>query len=140
MKKLLVTTAALTVASFTVPHLVEQGLAAQGQSPFCDMEKAQRNPVAWNAYYHCHGVPAGEAVAVAPAPERHAQDPYCDMAKTQRNPVSWNAHYHCLGTPPKPTPVVAQVAERHDRNPYCDMAKTQRNPVSWNAHYGCLSR
>jgi hypothetical protein len=139
MKKLLVATA-VAVASFTVPHFVDQSLAATGRSPFCDMEKTQRNPVGWNAYYHCHGVPAGEAVAAVAAPERRARDPYCDMAKTQRNPVAWNAHYHCLGEVPRPMPVVAQVAEHRDRNPYCDMAKTQRNPVAWNAYYKCLGR
>jgi hypothetical protein len=95
MKKLLVVAAAFAVASFTVPHFVDQSLAAQGKSPFCDMEKTQRNPVAWNAYYRCHGVPAGEVAAAAPAAQRHAHNPYCDMAKTQRNPVSWNAYYGC---------------------------------------------
>jgi hypothetical protein len=140
MKKRLVAAAALTLASFTVPHFMDQSLAAPGRSPFCDMEQTQRNPVAWNAYYHCHGIPAGEVYVAAPAPERHAHDPYCDMEKTQRNPVAWNAYYRCHGIPAGEASVAAPAPERHAHNPYCDMAKTQRNPVSWNAYYGCLAR
>jgi hypothetical protein len=93
MKKLLIAASALTVALFTIPNV---SLAAPGKSAYCDMAKSQRNPVSWNAHYHCLGT-APKAISVTErAPAHHARNPYCDMAKAQRNPVAWNAFYHCL--------------------------------------------
>jgi hypothetical protein len=69
------------------------------KDPMCKLAKSQRNPVSWNAYYHCLGTQpkAAQARAQAPAPRTSsARSPYCDMAKSQRNPVSWNAYYHCV--------------------------------------------
>ena len=102
MKKLLATTAAVTLALLTVPNLVPRSNAAPtgGQptkSEYCKMAKAQRNPVAWNEHYHCLDKQAAAPV-VERKREKRAHDPYCDMAKAQRNPVSWNERYHCLSS------------------------------------------
>ena len=104
MKKLLFTSAALTLALATVPNFVGQSKAAPmgdvpTRSQFCDMAKSQRNPLAWNRQYGCldaDQVAAARAEAHAPARTAHAKKPYCDMAKSQRNPLSWNAQYGCL--------------------------------------------
>ena len=97
MKKLLIAAAAVTLAA----GFAGQSVAApQTKSEFCKMAKSQRNPVAWNAYYHCNPAAAARAETVgrapAAAPQARAKDPHCAMAKSQRNPVSWNAYYHCI--------------------------------------------
>ncbi len=76
-----------------------QASATTAKDPMCKLAKSQRNPVSWNAYYHCLGTQpkAAQARAQAPAPRASSvRSPYCNMAKSQRNPVSWNAYYHCL--------------------------------------------
>ncbi len=146
MKKSLLAVATLALAISALPGLVSQSEAA-ARSPYCDMAKNQRNPVAWNAYYGCLDRSQAAAPVNARVHERHAadraKDPYCDMAKNQKNPVAWNAYYGCLNTSRAEAPESARVHERHaanvTRDPYCDMAKYQRNPVSWNAYYGCLN-
>jgi hypothetical protein len=149
MKKLLFTSAALTLALATVPNFVGQSKAAPmgdvpTRSQFCDMAKSQRNPVSWNERYNCLQKPA--TARAAPAVERkrtaRAKNPYCDMAKSQKNPVAWNARYNCLdqhAATPVAAPKAASKRENQARNPYCDMAKSQKNPVSWNAQYNCLA-
>ena len=105
MKKLLITTAALTLG-LIVPNLVSESQAAStgkppSRSAYCDMAKSQRNPVSWNAQYGCldkERLAAARAEARRPAKNTHAKNPYCDMAKSQRNPVSWNARYNCLAS------------------------------------------
>lgn len=91
--------AAATLALATLPLLVAKSEAAprgDAKSEYCNMAKSQRNPVAWNAHYHCLDTSQASAT-VAPKPQRRVnKDPYCDMAKSQRNPVSWNQHYRCL--------------------------------------------
>ena len=150
MKKLLITTAALTLGLSTATNLVSESQAAStGKAPtksaYCDLAKSQRNPVSWNAQYGCldkERVAAARAEARPPATNTHAKNPYCDMAKSQRNPVSWNAQYGCLD---KERVAAARAEARppakntHAKSPYCDMAKSQRNPVSWNARYNCLA-
>jgi len=104
MKKLLITTAALTLGLSTGTNLVSESQAASaGKTPtrsaYCDMAKSQRNPVSWNAQYGCldkERVAAARAEARPAAKNTHAKNPYCDLAKSQRNPVSWNARYNCL--------------------------------------------
>jgi hypothetical protein len=90
----------LTLAFSTIPNLANA--APTGNSPptkseYCSMAKSQRNPVSWNAHYHCLDMSAAAPV-VERKRERHARSPYCEMAKSQRNPVSWNAHYNCLSS------------------------------------------
>jgi hypothetical protein len=66
---------------------------------------AQKNPVAWDFYYHCN------TAAVAPSAKRtrvarartgamharaEAKSPFCKYASAQKNLVAWNAYYHCL--------------------------------------------
>jgi len=91
--------AAATLALAAIPLLVVKSEAAprgDSKSEYCKMAKSQRNPVAWNAHYHCLDTSQASA-PVAPKPKRQVnKDPYCDMAKSQRNPVSWNERYHCL--------------------------------------------
>ena len=104
MKKLFITTAALTLGFSAVTNLVSESQAASTGGPptrsnYCDMAKSQRNPVSWNAQYGCldkERVATARAEARPPTRNTHAKNPYCDMAKSQRNPVSWNAHYGCL--------------------------------------------
>src|SRR5215831_2377695 len=95
MKKMLIAAAAtLALAVSITPSLVSQSAAAPLRSPYCDMAKSQRNPLAWNRQYGCldaDQVAAARAEAHAPARTAHAKKPYCDMAKSQRNPLSWNA-------------------------------------------------
>jgi len=98
MKKLLITSAALTLALSVVPNLVGQSKAAPSRSAYCDMAKSQKNPVSWNARYNCLEKPAAAAPIVERKRENHAGNSYCAMAKSQRNPVSWNAHYNCLSS------------------------------------------
>ncbi len=98
MRKLLIATAAVTIAAGFAGTSIA---APQAKSEYCNLAKSQRNPVAWNAYYHCNPTAAAraETVGTAPANMRHAQtqpkDPECAFAKAQRNPVSWNQYYHC---------------------------------------------
>src|SRR5262245_4840302 len=91
--------AAATLAVATLPLLVAKSEAAprvDANSGYCSMAKSQRNPVSWNAHYHCLDNSLASA-PVARKPERKVnKNPYCDMAKSQRNPVSWNQHYRCL--------------------------------------------
>ena len=94
MNKLLIVAAAVTLMA--APGFVGPSSAAPVKSPFCNMVRAQRNPVSWNAYYHCWGVPPKAAVAHARASKAPARSPYCNMAKGQKNPVAWNAYYHCV--------------------------------------------
>ena len=83
MKKLLITTAALTLGLSTVLNLVSESQAASaGKAPtrsaYCDMAKSQRNPVSWNAQYRCLGkerVAAARAEARPPAKNSHAKNP-----------------------------------------------------------------
>ena len=95
MRKLLIAAAAAALCA----GFAGQSIAAQAQSEFCKMAKSQRNPVAWNAYYHCNPAAAARAETVGRAPAREAKvkakDPNCAFAKAQRNPVSWNEYYHC---------------------------------------------
>jgi len=105
VKKLLITTAALTLGLSAVMSLVSESQAAPTSKPtksaYCDMAKSQRDPVSWNARYNCldkERVAAARAEARTPATKTHAKNPYCDMAKSQRNPVSWNAQYGCLSS------------------------------------------
>jgi len=58
VKKLLITTAALTLGLSTATNLVSESQAAStGKAPtksaYCDLAKSQRNPVSWNARYNC---------------------------------------------------------------------------------------
>lgn len=69
---------------------------APAKSPYCNMAKSQRNPVAWNSYYGCLGTPPRTAAAAPPVREARATSSYCNMAKSQRNPVAWNEFYGCL--------------------------------------------
>jgi hypothetical protein len=94
MKKLLIATAAVTLAvGFAAPSYA-------AQSEFCKMMGAQRNPIGWDAYYHCYGTaaaPAKKRVVVRhTAMQAYAKSPYCKFASAQRNQVAWNAYYHCL--------------------------------------------
>jgi len=106
VKKLLITTAALTLGLSTATNLFcYNQTASTGKAPtksaYCDLAKSQRNPVSWNAQYGCldkERVAAARAEARPPAKNTHAKSPYCDMAKSQRNPVSWNARYNCLAS------------------------------------------
>jgi hypothetical protein len=96
MRKLLIATAAVTLAaSFAGTSIA----APQAKSQFCKLANSQRNPVAWNAYYHCNPTAAAKAETVGAAPQRQTKtttkDPHCAMASQQRNPVSWNEYYHC---------------------------------------------
>lgn len=96
MKKLLVAAAALALAASTVPVLTGPALAAPAQNPFCKMAHAQKNLVAWDAYYHCLGTaprPTHTALRRRPGPP---ESPFCKMAHAQKNLVAWNAYYHCL--------------------------------------------
>ncbi len=73
--------------------------AAPAKDPMCNMAKSQKNPVSWNAYYHCLGTQPQVARSRAEAtsvPRRSTRSTYCNMANAQRNPVAWNAYYHCL--------------------------------------------
>jgi hypothetical protein len=95
MNKLLLG-AALTIGMATGSSFAT---AATTKDPMCNLAKSRKNPVSWNAYYHCLGTQpkAAQARAQAPAPRAStARSPYCDMAKSQKNPVAWNAYYHCL--------------------------------------------
>jgi len=96
MKRLLIVAASLAIAMFAAPILVTQSEAASPNSPYCNLAKSQRNPVAWNSYYGCLGPAPRAAPAAAPVRESRNTSPYCNMAKTQRNPVSWNSYYGCL--------------------------------------------
>ena len=96
MKKLLIASAALTLAFSLVPNLITEAKAAPTRSAYCDMAKSQRNPVSWNAQYNCLEKPAAAVPIVERKRENHAENPYCAMAKSQRNPVAWNAYYDCL--------------------------------------------
>lgn len=95
MKKLLIAAAAVTLAA----AFTGQSYAAPAQSEYCKMMGAQRNPIAWSAYYHCDNVAAAPAKrrVVARVDKRQAmtKSPYCAMASAQRNPVVWNEYYHC---------------------------------------------
>jgi hypothetical protein len=144
MKRLLIATAAWTLALSTVPNFVSRSMAAPTGGPptkseYCDLAKSQRNPVGWNTYYNCLQRPAKTAAIVERKRQRQAKNPYCDMAKSQKNPVSWNAQYKCLDQQAAAAPVVERKREVRAKNPYCDLAKSQRNPVSWNARYNCLA-
>jgi hypothetical protein len=107
MNKLLIATAALTVAFSIAPNLVSQSQAASKsthaanttRSPYCNLAKNQKNPVSWNAQYGCLNMSQKSAQAYAQAPKTHAnktRSPYCNLAKNQKNPVAWNAQYGCL--------------------------------------------
>ncbi|HTV34900.1 MAG TPA: hypothetical protein VMF12_00590 [Xanthobacteraceae bacterium] len=97
MKKLVVALAALALTVSVAPSLFGQAEAAPAKNPLCKFAKAQRNPVSWNAYYHCLGpAPAPDRVVLRGRPGP-AKSPFCKFAKVQRNLVSWNAFYHCSG-------------------------------------------
>ena len=95
MKKLLIAAAAMTLAAaFAAPSY-----AAPAKNEYCKLMGAQRNPVAWSAYYHCDNVAAAPAkrrvVARVNKRQATAKSPYCAMSRAQRNPVVWNEYYHC---------------------------------------------
>jgi hypothetical protein len=96
MKKIVVAAAVLTIGVAAGSSLAT---AATTKDPMCNLAKSQKNPVSWNAYYHCLGTQpkVAQARAQTPGPRvRSMRSPYCDMAKSQKNPVAWNAYYHCL--------------------------------------------
>ncbi len=96
MKRMLVVAAVLTLGIAAGPSFAA---TATAKDPMCNLAKSQKNPVSWNAYYHCLGTQpqAAQARAQAPAARKSStRSPYCDMAKSQKNPVAWNAYYHCL--------------------------------------------
>jgi hypothetical protein len=98
MKKLLIATAAVALAAgFAVPSIAAP---APAKSPYCKMANSQRNPVAWNAYYHCLDMTAAPAARPTRVAVRtravQEKSPYCKFASAQRNVVAWNAYYHCL--------------------------------------------
>jgi hypothetical protein len=96
MKKLLTAAAVLALAISTVPSVIGQAEAAPAKSPYCALAKAQKNPVAWNAFYHCLGTPSRPTHVLLRGRALPAKSPFCAMAKAQKNPVAWNAYYHCL--------------------------------------------
>ena len=96
MKKLFTTSAALSLAILVLPALAGQSHAAPTKDPSCKYANAQRNPVAWNAYYHCLGTPPKPTRAAVHTSKSPTRNPYCAMASAQRNLVAWNTYYHCL--------------------------------------------
>jgi len=84
-------------AALVLATAVASQAAPAAKSPYCKMANSQRNPVAWNAYYHClQTTGATRAHAAAPARHAEAKNPYCKFANAQKNQVAWNAYYHCL--------------------------------------------
>ncbi len=95
---LLAGTAALV--ALLVPAMAQQVRAAPTKSPYCNMARSQKNPMAWDEYYHCFG----QAPEPAARPALHmevrsatpAKSPYCNMARSQKNPMAWDEYYHCF--------------------------------------------
>ena len=93
-KKLVLSASAVAFAAAMSMAMVGQVQAA-ANSPFCNLAKSQKNPVAWNAYYHCLG-PAPRPQHVVRERRGPAKSPFCKLASSQKNLVAWNAYYHCL--------------------------------------------
>jgi len=91
--------AAATLALTTIPLLAVKSEAAplgDSTSEYCKMARSQRDPVSWNARYHCLDTSLASATVERKPTRRVQKSPYCDMARSQRDPVSWNRQYGCL--------------------------------------------
>ncbi len=92
MQKQLLAAAGLALGTIMSSAMVGQAAqAAPVKSPFCQYAKSEKNPVSWNAYYHCLGSAPQARPHLQHTRLSHAQNPYCNLAKGQKNPVSWNA-------------------------------------------------
>lgn len=126
MKRLLFAASALALAAAMSPAVTGSAQAAPAQSPFCKMAKGEKNPVSWNAYYHC----LGPAQAARPEAGRR-------YVRTHRGYMGRRGYEMGRGYE-YGRPAYAQYQPEQDNSQFCKMAKGQKNLVSWNAYYGCL--
>ena len=136
MKRLLFAASALALAAAMSPAVTSSVQAAPAKSPFCKMAKGEKNPVSWNAYYHC----LGPAEAARPeAAHRYVRTHRGYMGR--RGYEYGRPAYAEYGRPAYAEygrPAYAQYQPGQDNSQFCKMAKGQKNLVSWNAYYGCL--
>jgi hypothetical protein len=86
--------AALVAFAVAAPAFVNHAQAATSQDPFCKMANGEKNPIAWDEYYHCFG-PTARVVHVVSHHRSAPLDPFCKMANGEKNPVAWAEFYHC---------------------------------------------